>query len=136
MIGFILQVEKFRRGKCPLPEDLMGIEKLYRRFLFYTLFADHEMPVVLFEGKTDGIYLNRAIRSLAAAFPMLIAKSGLLVHLLRYTPRVERLFELPGGGKPLISFVTQYHDEYRFIKGPKAPSPLLLCSTMTQWEKQ
>ena len=124
MIGFILQVEKFRRGKDPLPEDLMGIERLYRRFLFYTLFADHEMPVVLFEGKTDGIYLNRAIRSLAAAFPMLIAKSELLVHLLRYTPRVERLFELSGGGRPLISFVTQYHDEYRFIKGPKGTKPV------------
>lgn len=125
MIGFILQVEKFRRGKSPLPVDPMGIEKLYRRFLFYTQFADHEMPVLLFEGKTDRIYLNCAIRSLAAAYPTLIAKSGLLVHLLRHTHRIERLFGLSGGGHPLISFVKQYHDEYRFIKGPKGARPVI-----------
>lgn len=125
MISFILQVKNFRRGNNPIPEGPTGIEKLYRRFLFYTQFANHEKPVILFEGKTDRIYLNRAIRSLATAYPMLIAQSGLLVHLLRYTPRFERLFGLSGGGKPLISFVKQYHDEYRFIQGPKGDKPVI-----------
>ena len=125
MIGFILQVEKFRRGKDPVPKDLTGIEKLYRRFLFYTQFANHDMPVLLFEGKTDVIYLNCAIRSLADVYPTLLAKSGPLIHLLRHTPRIERLFGLTGGGHPLISFVRNYHDEYRHIQSPKGTRPVI-----------
>lgn len=125
MIGFILQVEKFRRGKDPVSKDLTGIEKLYKRFLFYTQFANHDMPVLLFEGKTDVLYLNCAIHSLAGAYPTLVAKSGLLIHLLRHTPRVERLFGLTGGGHPLISFVRNYHDEYRHIQGPKGARPVI-----------
>jgi len=125
MIAFVLQANEFHRGEADLPKELMGIEKLYRRFLFYTQFADAGLPVFLFEGKTDGTYLSCAIRSLAAANPALIAKSELLVRLLRSTPRFERLFGLTGGSSPLISFVKDYHDEYRFIQGPKGSNPVI-----------
>lgn len=126
MIGFVLQVEKFRRGKDPVPAELSGIERLYRRFLFYTQFANHEKPVLMFEGKTDVVYLASAIRALAAVYPTLIAKPPeLLIHLLRYTPRIERLFGLSGGGHPLITFIKNYHDEYRYIQGPRGARPII-----------
>ncbi|WP_057920843.1 retron Ec67 family RNA-directed DNA polymerase/endonuclease [Lysobacter capsici] len=126
MIGFVLQVERFRRGEDPAPAELSGIEKLYRRFLFYTQFANHEKPVLMFEGKTDVIYLASAIKSLAAVYPTLIVKPPeLLIHLLRYTPRIERLFGLSGGGHQLITFIKNYHDEYRYIQGPRGSKPVI-----------
>ncbi|MCD9033242.1 retron Ec67 family RNA-directed DNA polymerase/endonuclease [Luteimonas sp. Y-2-2-4F] len=126
MLGFVMHVERFRRGDEPLPEKLTGIEKLYRRFLFYTQFANHEMPVLLFEGKTDTIYLGAAIRALAPAYPTLIAASALQVHMLRNTPRIERLFGLRGGGDQLFNFVGEYHEEYRHIQGPKGTRPVIV----------
>ncbi|HDS1037466.1 retron Ec67 family RNA-directed DNA polymerase/endonuclease [Stenotrophomonas indicatrix] len=125
MISFLQQAEAFRRGASPLPLKLSAIEKLNRRFLFYTRFASPDMPMLVFEGKTDSVYLNAAIRNLAPAYPALANKAGLLVQLLRQTKTIERLFGLSGGAKPLINFIKEYHDEYRHIQGPKGSRPII-----------
>lgn len=125
MIGFIQQAESFRRGSAPLPTALSAIEKLNRRFLFYTRFAAPEMPMLVFEGKTDAVYLNAAIKNLAASYPTLANSSGLLVQLLRQTKTIERLFGLSGGADPLLKFIKHYHDDYRHIQGPKGSFPVI-----------
>lgn len=127
MLGFVLQVERFRLGGSPLPEELTGNEKLLRRFLFYTLFANPDRPVVISEGKTDGVYLAAAARSLAASYPALAnAGSGeLSLRLLRSTALIERLFGLSGGDDPLRNFIREYAEEYRFVKGPKGGKPVI-----------
>ncbi|MBD9379434.1 retron Ec67 family RNA-directed DNA polymerase/endonuclease [Pseudoxanthomonas sp. PXM04] len=129
MLSFALQAERYRQASTstPAPECLTGNEKLLRRFLFYTTFASHERPLVISEGKTDGIYLASAIRSLAATFPELVApKTGVpAVRFLRLTRSMERLFGLSGGDGPLKEFVHQYAEEYRHIKGPKGSMPVI-----------
>lgn len=125
MISFIQQAEAFRRGGASPPETLSGIEKLNRRFLFYTRFAAPDMPILVFEGKTDSVYLNAAIKRLAPAYPTLAGTSGSLFQLLRQTRAVERLFGLSGGAKPLMTFIKNYHDEYRHIQGPKGSLPVI-----------
>lgn len=125
MISFIQQTETFRRGGTPLPPVLSAIEKLNRRFLFYTRFAAPDMPVLVFEGKTDSVYFNAAIKRLAPAYPALASNAGLLVQLLRQTKAVERLFGLSGGASPLMKFIKDYHDEYRHIQGPKGSFPVI-----------
>jgi RNA-directed DNA polymerase len=125
MISFLQQAEAFRRGDSPLPLKLSATEKLNRRFLFYTRFASPDMPMLVFEGKTDSVYLNAAIRNLAPAYPALANKAGLLVQLLRQTKTIERLFGLSGGANPLINFIKEYHDEYRHIQGPKGGRPII-----------
>ncbi|APP73927.1 Reverse transcriptase (RNA-dependent DNA polymerase) [Xanthomonas vesicatoria ATCC 35937] len=126
MIGFALQVEAFRRYGAPPPPELTSTERLYKRFLFYTQFAAHDKPVLLFEGKTDVVYLKSAIKSLSASYPTLYTGSDILVHLLRHTPRMERLFGLSGGGHPLIAFIKNYHEEYRHITGPRGAKPVII----------
>ncbi len=129
MLSFALQAERYRQNSTSTstPNDLTGNEKLFRRFLFYTTFANYDRPIVISEGKTDGIYLSSAIKSLATAFPDLAApKTGApLVRFLRLTRSMERLFGLTGGDGPLKDFVHQYAEEYRHVKGPKGSKPVI-----------
>ncbi len=127
MHSFALQAERYRQGLASLPDSLTGNEKLLRRFLFYTLFANNDRPVVISEGKTDGIYLSAAIRSMATTFPHLVAKvdNFPFLRFLRSTRTIERLFGLSGGDGPLKEFVHQYAEEYRYIKGPKGAYPVI-----------
>ena len=127
MLAFALQVERFRQRGSPLPDDLTGNEKLLKRFLFYTIFANADRPVVISEGKTDGIYLAAAARGLAASYPALATagRTELSIRLLRSTPLIERMFGLSGGDDPLKNFILAYAEEYRFIKGPKGSKPVI-----------
>lgn len=128
MLSFALQAERYRQRSKPLPENLSGTERLLRRFLFYTTFANCDRPVVITEGKTDGIYLASAIKGLAAAFPELSSKKNEppLIRFLRSTRSIERLFGLSGGEVPLKEFVHLYAEEYRYIKGPKGAKPVIV----------
>lgn len=127
MLAFTIQVERYRRGSMPPPDELTANERLMRRFLFYTTFANADRPIVMFEGKTDNVYLASALRSLAAAYPALasVGTGASLIRLLRSTPVIERLFELTGGDDPLKNFVKGYVEEYRHIRGPKGAKPVI-----------
>ena len=127
MLSFALQAERYRQGSTPFPNNLTGNEKLLRRFLFYTTFANHDRPIVISEGKTDRVYLASAIKSMSTAFPELSTpKNGApLIRFLHSTRSIERLFGLSGGDGPLKEFVHQYAEEYRHIKGPKGSKPVI-----------
>ncbi|SEK37876.1 Reverse transcriptase (RNA-dependent DNA polymerase) [Pseudoxanthomonas sp. GM95] len=127
-IGFLLQVERFRRAGDPESPQLSATEKLLKRFLFYTTLANAERPVILFEGKTDEIYLRCAIKRLASAFPRLAAAATgeVLVNLFSHTPTRQRIFGLTGGDPPLTNFVNEYREHYRPIKGPKGTHPVIV----------
>lgn len=45
-----------------------AITKLYRNFLFYKHFFTMEMPVIVYEGKTDIIYLKCALKQLSSIY--------------------------------------------------------------------
>lgn len=47
----------------------LGIEKLYRKFLFYKYFVSSEKPLIVTEGKMDPIYLRAAVKKLSGQYP-------------------------------------------------------------------
>ncbi|CAD0360106.1 hypothetical protein CFBP498_44120 [Xanthomonas hortorum pv. vitians] len=128
MLGFLLQVERYRRSDEPAPPTLSSTELLLHRFLFFTTFANNDKPTILFEGKTDSIYISAAIKRLRASYPLLMAPGSkeLLVKLLPHTKTRERIFNLTGGDNPLTSFIVSYRESYRRIKGPKGANPVIV----------
>lgn len=128
MLGFLLQVERYRRSDEPAPPTLSSTELLLHRFLFFTTFANNDKPTILFEGKTDSIYISAAIKRLRASYPILMAPGSkeLLVKLLPHTKTRERIFNLTGGDNPLTSFIVSYRENYRRIKGPKGANPVIV----------
>lgn len=127
MLSFVIHVERRRLSNDELPEKLSANEWQLHRFLFYTLFANHEQPLIMSEGKTDGTYLACAIKSLSLSYPVLAApRTGApRLRFLRNTKSVERMFKLTGGDDPLKNFVLQYRSEYDRIKGPKGDLPII-----------
>lgn len=128
MLGFLLQVERYRRADELPPPTLSSTELLLHRFLFFTTFASNDKPVILFEGKTDNIYISGAIRRLGASYPLLMAPGSkdLLVKLLPHTKTRERIFSLTGGDNPLTNFIISYRENYRRIKAPKGANPVIV----------
>ncbi|MCC5087149.1 retron Ec67 family RNA-directed DNA polymerase/endonuclease [Xanthomonas campestris] len=128
MLGFLLQVERYRRSDDLVPPILSATERLLHRFLFFTTFAANDRTAILFEGKTDNIYISSAIRKQRATYPALIAPGSneLLVKLLPHTKTRERIFNLTGGDSPLTNFIVGYRDNYRKIKGPKGSHPVIV----------
>ncbi len=128
MLNFLLQVERYRRSDDLTPLELSATERLLHRFLFFTTFADNDKPTILFEGKTDNIYISSAIRRLRASYPLLMApgSTDLLVKLLPHTRTRERIFSLTGGDSPLTNFIISYRENYRRIKAPKGTNPVIV----------
>lgn len=129
MLNFARHVEVWRqRDDIPPPSDLTASEKLLRDFLFYKEFASPQMPAILFEGKTDFIYLREAMRRLAPAFPSLAATPPLNLQVKphRSTETMGKLFGLKGGTPHLHPFIKQYSDTYKEINGPKGEHPVIV----------
>lgn len=127
ILSFVLQVERFRLGTKDPTGPLTSNERLFRQFLFYTTFANSSKPVVLFEGKTDNIYVATALRSLSASYLGLMdaGSDTFRIRLLSSTKSVVRMFGLSGGETQLKEFVKKYDEEYRQITGPKGALPVI-----------
>lgn len=131
MLNFARHVEIWRqRSNVPPPVELTPSERLLREFLFYKNFAGTKQPTVLFEGKTDSIYLREALRRLAFMFPSLVTPAStplkLQIKLHRYTATMGKLFGLKGGTGPLHEFIKRYPEDYQRIKGPKGEYPIVV----------
>jgi len=104
-------------------KDLRQQEKLYRSFLIYREFYAADLPVILCEGKTDNVYIELALRSLASSFPALAAASGTekikpKVRVYKTDgKRTSKLMGLTGGAPSLRKFLELYLRETRnFVK--------------------
>jgi hypothetical protein len=103
---------------------LRSKEKLYRRLLMFKDFYSALAPVVVCEGKTDNIYLQHAIRSLAVAYPKLATVSA--GNQIKFNVRIlkteqtstGRILQLGGGASNLNEFVKQYLSEIERFKAP------------------
>ena len=71
-----------------------------------------ETPVILCEGKTDGVYLRGAIRRLASKHPNLVsmnvAKGRLQSPFLQFSYTSQRILDLSGGASAVKSFITAF----------------------------
>jgi len=131
MLGFAYQVEQWRsRGVEAVPGAQTAMERLLKRFLYYKEFAAPSLPAVVFEGKTDSVYLREAIRRSMASFPALASGAGktfeLKVKLHRESRVMKKLFSITSGGDSLKNFIKDYKSAYTHIEGPKGSNPVIV----------
>ncbi len=123
----------------PRPEKRVGHERLYRKTLFYIKFFANEFPLILFEGKTDNIYIRCAIKRLYSKIPGLAAKKGksldFKVRFMSYTDTTSRILDLSGGTGELNKLVAGYGREWKLYKGGHAKNPVILFVDNDQGSK-
>lgn len=125
-------VAKNESRKKEARDALRSKEKLYRRFLMFKDFYAASVPVIVCEGKTDNVYLQCAIKSLAASYPKLatILPSGQITLNVRILKTVNtstgRVLQLDGGASFLDAFVKAYCNELKKFKSPGMRSAVLL----------
>lgn len=137
MLSFIQSVNRFeasrhgKRGDPSRSPKVDGFNKVYRKFIMYRDFFGSDRPVIMFEGKTDNIYIRSAIRSLAKSFPYLaqVAKTGnvtLSVRLYNYTDTTKEILELSGGSDNLRKFILLYRKITSKFQAPKPKFPIVV----------
>lgn len=112
--------------------ELLGIEKVYRQFIFFRKFYANPRPVVIYEGKTDAIYLHCAIRYFAriGKFPELAVKKGdeyhFNVEFFRFTKTTSRILGLSGGAEQLKNLIREYAQVCSLFKAPGNTKPVMM----------
>lgn len=113
--------------------ELSGIEKTYKELLFYRRFYANPRPLIIYEGKTDAVYLRCAIRSLIklGEFPELGGindKSEVEINadLFTYTKTASRILGLPGGAAPLKTLISEYLHNFSRYQAPGNTSPVIM----------
>jgi RNA-directed DNA polymerase len=114
---------KVEKNKLDAKSALRSKEKLYRRFLMFKDFYAAPLPVIVCEGKTDNVYLEQAIRSLAKAYPKLATLAGskikLNIRILKTAnTSTGRVLQLGGGASFLKAFIEQYCFEIKKFRAP------------------
>lgn len=153
-LNFIDQVDHYNRmrQKPPLTPEyalktigkstnvlLSGREKTFSQFLFYKFFYGNEKPTILFEGKTDNIYIKSAISELVEKYPSLadftddVDKKGnkykkynLLVNIVDYSKRTRFLLELYGGADYLKGFIVNFEKNIKPYQSVTPKNPVII----------
>lgn len=137
MLSFIHAVNRYNFGRFikkesyPKTEKIEGFKKVYSKFFWYTHFFAPELPVIMFEGKTDNIYIHCAIRSLAGSLPRLAqtdasGKTKILARLYNYTDTTKEILGLGGGSGHLLNFLNSYQGAVKKFKAPTSKIPIIL----------
>lgn len=104
--------------------------RLYRLILFYKIFVDLDKPLIICEGKTDGLYLKSAIRQLTKFHPKLatVTKGTTTfgVKFLRYGTQIFDVLRLGGGTGDLKRLLLEYPDLVAQIKHAPLKHPVIL----------
>ncbi|MGD7191001.1 retron Ec67 family RNA-directed DNA polymerase/endonuclease [Ralstonia pseudosolanacearum] len=155
MLGFIHSVDSvFRTDVRKHPYNYPGQQAndkkptgnlaIYRRFLIYTRFYANALPLIVCEGKTDGVYISNAVHQTKSIFPSLVKKDKdgkdvLSFQLLKYARKHKKkdAVYLPnystitilgggsGGGANLGNLIRAYHGELGKFKAPRGKQPVI-----------
>lgn len=139
MLGHIDSVDMHNKKRAQAnvqmangPSNLSTKENLYRRFLIFKLFYVTDSPVIVCEGKTDTIYLQHALRSLAVSYPQLVTPSTnreikLAIRLFKYTQTsTGRILDLNGGSGDLSKFIVTFSKELKRFRAPGKKHPVII----------
>jgi RNA-directed DNA polymerase len=111
-------------------ENPSAVRVLYHKTLFYKHFIDLDKPLILCEGKTDGMYLRSAIRKLGAFQPKLATVAegaiSLNVRFFRYSAQVHEILQLGGGTGDLKFFLLSYADNVGKFKHAPMRYPVVV----------
>ena len=110
---------------------LSSREKNFGRFLYYRAFFANEMPTIMYEGKTDYIYLLSAIKNLHLHYPLLVRKKEdkyeTLVTFFKYTHRTRFFLNLSGGASFLTTFINDLKDNHNhYSDNGFTPKPVII----------
>ena len=140
MFSYIYMVDKFNREKFTENNGIRGedfelsaIEKTHRDFLFFKHFYSTSSPTIICEGKTDNVYIQCAIRSLAKQYPELASidaqgKRTLKVRFINYSELTHRMLGLNGGTSDIARLICEYVNQCgKYHKtAPKHPTIVLV----------
>jgi hypothetical protein len=147
MLSFIHSVNRYDAGRFPKHGDASrlprvdGFKKVYCKFLLYKDFFGSDRPVLMFEGRTDNIYIRSAIRSLAKSFPALAQVDGngkvtLDVRLYNYTSTTREVLGLGGGSDNLKKFLILYRKVTAKFRAPEPKCPVIILIDNDNGAKQ
>ncbi len=113
-----------------VPKPMSCEEKVYKRFLLYTAFHAPKKPTIVFEGKTDSIYIRSALLRLAATYPALIGPATssadrLMVRLFERSATTGRILGIPGGSSQLVPLIVDILSEAKGFKEPIESHPVI-----------
>jgi RNA-directed DNA polymerase len=132
MLQWIFRVRDFAdlRPHAKKRSNPSSFRKVYRDFLFAKNFLFTDRPVIICEGKTDNIYLDAAMKRLAADFPQLAFWQGedfkRLVRLFTYTHKAQEIMHLGGGFGDLVQIVREYRRYWAKLAKRAVPYPVIL----------
>lgn len=107
-------------------------ESMYYRFLLYKILYANTKPLLICEGKTDVVYLSKAMHSLCENFPSLTAvgaegKKKLTFQLFKFadtsTGSILRIKN--GGAGSLSNLIESYLEESTRFQAPKPKHPVI-----------
>lgn len=140
MFAFIDSVDKFNKIKDKTNKlkqsntSLNSRELYYKRFIFFKNFYSPILPLVICEGKTDNIYIQSALLSLATKFPQLIENKKMKINFLKYTSSLEYIFPSRGGTGDLKNFIfgdknksiSSYSENFGYYKCTPIENPIII----------
>lgn len=133
ILNFIYQIRRLYFKKELESQRLHhpeGITKLYRSFLFYKHFFLTSMPLIICEGKTDIIYLECALKSLANDYTDLIKKDEdkniYKIKFLNMTKTFKDVFAIPSGTSGLKFLLEKYENHMAIFKGSGKHFPVIM----------
>lgn len=155
MLGFIHSVDSVLRSDVEAhpynyPYSWFDRDKtsgnliLFRRFLLFSRFYANSMPLIVCEGKTDGVYLSNAVHQCKDKFPSLVRKNGegkdvLSFQLFKYARKHHKtgkpylpnystamILGVGSGGTPNMgNLIRLYHAEISRFRAPSGDHPVI-----------
>lgn len=136
MLGFINSIDSYNLNTV---EDeskenkkiIQSKNSTYVKFLLYKEFYAAKMPLIIFEGQTDSIYILHAIRQLAVAYPELavIKNNGeikLLIKLYKYSESLSKNpLGITGGSSCLAEPMLEYQRHIKKFSNLNHQQPVI-----------
>jgi len=104
--------------------------RLYFRFLFYRNFVALDAPLIVPEGKTDGVYLRTAVHRLSDYHPRLgtitAGKFESAICYMNYSKTVHEMLSLGNGTGNLKYFIIDYRKRVEFYAHAPLAFPVIV----------
>ena len=131
ILGHIYNVKKHSDEKRTQSAPT-GIDLLFRRFLCFDKFHTLSKPLIICEGKTDNVYLECALKSLAGDFPRMIGARGAEIEwkidFYKYSVRNVKIMRVSSGAGGLVSLMSQYENLMKPFLCPGQAFPVILVA--------
>lgn len=132
MLQWVFKVRDFsdHRKEMQKRNATTSFRRVYRDFLFAKNFLFMDKPLIICEGKTDNVYIDSALKSLASLFPTLAYwDSGDFhrrVRLFKYNHKSLEILRLGGGCGDLSQLVREYHKLWARLAKRKVSHPVIM----------